>query len=138
MNIDRVSADEGSANVSFDGARAGVPHLDVLVPTTRYDYIFVFFRKLRAKDTQTVTRLSISSIDQAQLLLTCLLVVKSYVVIRATSKELKAVRFVVACQQLIVLVVNSIQTLATGRVPVIETAIGIRRNYNVFGYSGCI
>jgi hypothetical protein len=34
--------------------------------------------------------------------------------------------------------VNSIQTLATCRVPVIETAIGIRRNYNVFGYSGCI
>lgn len=85
-----------------------------------------------------MTRFAVHSINKAQLFLACLFVVESHVVVRPTSKELKSIGFVVAREQLIVLVVNSIQTFAAGRVPVIETAISISSNYNIFGYSGCI
>ena len=135
MHVNGVARDVGTVDVAHAVANSCIPNLNVLIPAARDNQIRVFSDELCTEDTVGVTRETTAATLESLLQLAGLLVIDSDFAVFACRKELQSIRFIVTGHQTVARVVNFVQLTARSRVEVVECAISIGCNHDIFGNS---
>ena len=135
VHVDRVAGDEGADDAAHTLGCPHVPNLDVLIPTARDDKVGVLRNELGAEDTIGVARETAGATLERFSKLAGLLIVDADLAVLAGRQERFAIRLVVRGQQLIGLIVDSMQLPARSRVEVEERAFCVGRDHHIFGNS---
>lgn len=82
-----------------------------------------------------MSRFSSTTTLQGYLQLSCLLIIDSDDTIGATSGELSTIGLVVDSEELVQLIVNSMQEFPRGRVPVLQGTVSAHGDQHILGHS---
>ena len=112
MDINGVTCDVRSVDVSHTLTDSSVPNLDVLVPTAGNDQIGVFSDEFGAENTVRMTRKATTATLKSLSELASLFIIDTNLAILTSGKELETIWLVVTGHQTVARVVDFVQLTA--------------------------